>query len=250
MRLARSGQPGFEKPSIVLDDGTRRDISILVSEIDEATLRRPWHRSFRAIAPGTLPAVLPGARFAIPVEHARRVFQLRGDAGNIDACPRLGDPAGADDPLAVAGLGQDFSIRVGIAAILAEGARLSGLAMFTDITPLPAHGSAHQRLIGSRHGLWALGPYILTADEASEIGHARIRCSVSGAADSTVAEGEVSLAAIGAIAETIDRICPLDAGDILLAEAIVAPRLPHRLSPGDVVEVSAGRFGRQSRAIV
>lgn len=250
LRLARSGQPGFEKPGIVLDDGTRRDISILLPEIDEATLRGPWHRSFKTIAPDTLPAVAPGARLAASVERTRRVFQVRGDAGDIDADPRLGDPAGADDPLPVANLGEHILVRVGIAAVIAEGARLSGLSMFTDITPQYTPGSAYQRLICSRHGLWALGPYILTADEASEIGHAKIQCSVSGDTDVTRAEGDMNLAAIGAIAVQIDRICPLDAGDIILVEAVVAPALPHRLSPGNVVEASAGRFGRQSRAIV
>jgi len=250
LRLARSGQPGYEKPSIVLDDSSRRDVSILVSEIDEAALRGPWQASLATISPDALPAVAPGARLAAPVERVKRVFRISGNMGDIGTDTRFGEPAGPQDPFHAAGLGNEFLVSAGIAAIMGSSGQFSGLAMFTDVIPLPSNGRAIDRLRCSRHGLWALGPYILAPDEMQGIESAIIHLSIHGATGRITLECTLVPGDIGAIVGPVHEACPLDAGDILLIETAEAPLFAQGFVSGDLIEASAGRLGTQSRLFV
>ena len=249
LRLARSGRPGFEKPGIVFDDGSRRDISVLITEIDEATLSGPWCRSLMTVSPDTLPAVSPDVRLAVPLERARRTFRVGGDTGDACLDIHLGDPAGPQDPYHRTGLGDDFSVTAGIAVMMGGAGRVSGVSIFTDIKPMSWGDAAIDRVKRSRHGLWALGPYILAPDEVREMTRATLELSILGDFRPIVVEQSLDPGDIEPMASAVGAACPLEAGDVILVEARASPLFAGRLAPGDRVEVSAGRFGTQSRLI-
>ncbi|HYY83991.1 MAG TPA: 2-hydroxyhepta-2,4-diene-1,7-dioate isomerase, partial [Beijerinckiaceae bacterium] len=62
MKLVRFGPPGQEKPGLVDTDGTIRDLSGVVSDIDGTTLSRSSLQRLRGVDPKSLPAALAGAR--------------------------------------------------------------------------------------------------------------------------------------------------------------------------------------------
>lgn len=250
LRLARSGQPGFEKPGIVFEDDMRRDISVLTTEIDRATLSGPWCDSLMTVLSDTLPAVAPDARLAVPIDRVGRTFRTSGSIRDARVDIRLGDPAGPRDSYDRQGLGDDFSVVAGIAVIMAGADRISGLSLFADIKPVSWGDTAQARVRGSRHGLWALGPYILALDEFRELRRATIRLSIRcDQRPVVVRHTVVESGDIETMALSVGTACPLEAGDVILVEARDAPFFTGRLAPGDRVEVSGGRFGTQSRLI-
>ncbi|RUM27111.1 FAA hydrolase family protein [Rhizobium vallis] len=59
MKLLRYGQPGSEKPGLVDDRGTVRDLSGAISDLDGSALSDKAIERLRQIDPATLPAVTP-----------------------------------------------------------------------------------------------------------------------------------------------------------------------------------------------
>jgi len=62
MKLLRYGPPGGEKPGLLADDGSIRDLSAHVPDIAGPVLRKEGLAKLRAIDPRTLPQVPPGTR--------------------------------------------------------------------------------------------------------------------------------------------------------------------------------------------
>ncbi|HEX7043055.1 MAG TPA: fumarylacetoacetate hydrolase family protein [Burkholderiales bacterium] len=62
MKLLRYGAPGREKPGLLADDGSIRDLSAHVADIAGPVLRNEGLAKLRGIDPRTLPQVPPGTR--------------------------------------------------------------------------------------------------------------------------------------------------------------------------------------------
>ena len=57
MKLVRYGKPGKEKPGLIDDEGSLRDLSGLISEIDPATLSPKSLARLAKVKPARLPLV-------------------------------------------------------------------------------------------------------------------------------------------------------------------------------------------------
>lgn len=71
MKLCRFGQPGQEKPGLVSEDGTIRDLSGVVDDITVKTLARA-----RAADPATLPVVEGTPRYGVPVNGIGKIVAI------------------------------------------------------------------------------------------------------------------------------------------------------------------------------
>lgn len=71
MKLCRFGQPGQEKPGLVSEDGTIRDLSGVVDDITVETLARA-----RAADPATLPVVEGAPRYGVPVNGIGKIVAI------------------------------------------------------------------------------------------------------------------------------------------------------------------------------
>ena len=71
MKLCRFGQPGQEKPGLVSEDGTIRDLSGVVDDITVETLARA-----RAADPATLPVVEGTPRYGVPVNGIGKIVAI------------------------------------------------------------------------------------------------------------------------------------------------------------------------------
>jgi 2-keto-4-pentenoate hydratase/2-oxohepta-3-ene-1,7-dioic acid hydratase in catechol pathway len=76
MKLVRFGPPGQEKPGLVDTDGTIRDLSGVVSDIDGTTLSRSSLQRLRGVDPKSLPAALAGARIGPCVGNVRNFIAV------------------------------------------------------------------------------------------------------------------------------------------------------------------------------
>lgn len=73
MKLLRHGEPGAEKPGLLDADGTIRDLSGHVEDIDWTVLSDESLARLAAIETASLPAVAAGVRLGAPVNHIRKV---------------------------------------------------------------------------------------------------------------------------------------------------------------------------------
>jgi 2,4-diketo-3-deoxy-L-fuconate hydrolase len=76
MKLVRFGPPGQEKPGLVDTDGTIRDLSGVVSDIDGTTLSRQSLDRLRGLDAKSLPAVPSGARIGPCVGNVRNFIAV------------------------------------------------------------------------------------------------------------------------------------------------------------------------------
>ena len=76
MKLVRFGPPGQEKPGLVDTDGTIRDLSGVVSDIDGTTLSRKSLDRVRAMDATSLPAAPAGARIGPCVGNVRNFIAV------------------------------------------------------------------------------------------------------------------------------------------------------------------------------
>jgi 2-keto-4-pentenoate hydratase/2-oxohepta-3-ene-1,7-dioic acid hydratase in catechol pathway len=76
MKLVRFGPPGQEKPGLVDTDGTIRDLSGVVSDIDGTTLSRQSLDRLRAMDAKSLPAAPAGARIGPCVGNVRNFIAV------------------------------------------------------------------------------------------------------------------------------------------------------------------------------
>jgi 2,4-diketo-3-deoxy-L-fuconate hydrolase len=76
MKLVRFGPPGQEKPGLVDADGTIRDLSGVVSDIDGTTLSRKSLDRLRAMDAKSLPAAPAGARIGPCVGNVRNFIAV------------------------------------------------------------------------------------------------------------------------------------------------------------------------------
>ncbi|WP_333835758.1 fumarylacetoacetate hydrolase family protein [Novosphingobium sp.] len=76
MKLVRFGQAGQEKPGLVDAQGTLRDLSAHLADIDAAALDPQALARLRAIDPASLPAVAEPVRFGAPVAGTRQFIAI------------------------------------------------------------------------------------------------------------------------------------------------------------------------------
>ena len=74
MKLVRYGSPGAEKPGLVDSNGTIRDLSGHVRDIDGSTLSPETLAKLAAIDPASLPAVEAGTRLGCPVGNVGKLL--------------------------------------------------------------------------------------------------------------------------------------------------------------------------------
>lgn len=74
MKLLRHGNAGAEKPGLLDADGTIRDLSAHVADIDPSALGRDRLAELAAIDTASLPAVAAGTRYGPPVANVGKVI--------------------------------------------------------------------------------------------------------------------------------------------------------------------------------
>ncbi|MEU3746178.1 MULTISPECIES: fumarylacetoacetate hydrolase family protein [Streptomyces] len=282
MKLLRVGPPGAERPALLDQDGTLRDLSALVDDIDGALLAdaATLDRVRGAAAAGVLPALdATGLRIGPPVARIGKVvcigLNYHGHAAETgQATPaepvvflKAADTVvGPDDTVLVPRGSVKTDWEVELAIVIGRTARY----LETDEQALAhvagyavAHDVSEREFQIERGGTWdkgkncetfnPLGPWLVTADEVPDPQALGLRLWVNGELKQ---DGHTSdqIFPVAEVVRYVSRFMTLYPGDIIntgtpAGVAMGQPEPKPYLRPGDVVELEVDGLGRQRQEL-
>ncbi|MFI0260132.1 fumarylacetoacetate hydrolase family protein [Streptomyces sp. NPDC017056] len=282
MKLLRVGPVGAERPALLDEDGTLRDLSSLVTDIDGALLADgPALDAVRAAAAaGGLPRLDPaGLRTGPPVARIGKVVCIglnyhdhaRETGAAVPAEPivflKAADTVvGPDDTVLVPRGSVKTDWEVELAVVIGRTARyletddearaaIAGYAI--------AHDVSEREFQIERGGQWdkgkncetfnPLGPWLVTADEIPDPQALGVRLWVNGTLrqDGTTAE---QIFPVAEVIRYLSRFMTLYPGDVVntgtpAGVAMGHPEPKPYLCAGDVVELEIDGLGRQRQEL-
>ncbi|MFF8836554.1 fumarylacetoacetate hydrolase family protein [Streptomyces sp. NPDC015130] len=282
MKLLRVGPPGAERPALLDQDGTLRDLSALVDDIDGALLAdaSTLDRVRGAAAAGVLPALdAAGLRIGPPIARIGKVvcigLNYHGHAAETgQATPaepvvflKAADTVvGPDDTVLVPRGSVKTDWEVELAIVIGRTARY----LETDEQALAhvagyavAHDVSEREFQIERGGTWdkgkncetfnPLGPWLVTADEVPDPQDLSLRLWVNGELKQ---DGHTSdqIFPVAEVVRYVSRFMTLYPGDIIntgtpAGVAMGQPEPKPYLRPGDVVELEVEGLGRQRQEL-
>ncbi|MFF7437133.1 fumarylacetoacetate hydrolase family protein [Streptomyces sp. NPDC008122] len=278
MKLLRVGPPGAERPALLDQDGTLRDLSALVDDIDGGLLAdaSALDRVRGAAAAGVLPALdATGLRVGPPVGRIGKVvcigLNYHGHAAETgQATPvepvvflKAADTVvGPDDTVLVPRGSVKTDWEVELAIVIGRTARY----LETDEEALAhvagyavAHDVSEREFQIERGGTWdkgkncetfnPLGPWLVTADEVPDPQDLGLKLWVNGELKQ---DGHTSdqIFPVAEVVRYVSRFMTLYPGDVIntgtpAGVAMGQPEPKPYLRPGDVVELEVEGLGRQ-----
>ncbi|MEU9296267.1 fumarylacetoacetate hydrolase family protein [Streptomyces sp. NPDC048266] len=282
MKLLRVGPPGAERPALLDQDGTLRDLSALVDDIDGSLLADASALDrIRAVAgAGVLPALdATGLRVGPPVARIGKVvcigLNYHGHAAETgQTAPaepvvflKAADTVvGPDDTVLVPRGSVKTDWEVELAIVIGRTARY----LETDEQALAhvagyavAHDVSEREFQIERGGTWdkgkncetfnPLGPWLVTADEVPDPQALGLRLWVNGELKQ---DGHTSdqIFPVAEVVRYVSRFMTLYPGDVIntgtpSGVAMGQPDPKPYLRPGDVVELEVDGLGRQRQEL-
>lgn len=278
VKLLRVGTAGAERPALLDADGTLRDLSALVDDIDGALLadEAALGRVRDAAAAGGLPELdAAGLRIGPPLGRIGKIvcigLNYHDHARETGAEPP-GEPVvflkapdtvvGPNDTVLVPRGSAKTDWEVELAVVIGRPARYlesaeEGLAHVAGYAV--AHDVSEREFQIERGGTWdkgkncetfnPLGPWLVTADEVPDPQRMSLRLWVNGELkqDGTTAE---QIFPVGEVVRYVSRFMTLHPGDVIntgtpAGVALGRPEPKPYLRAGDVVELEVEGLGRQ-----
>ncbi|MEU6666271.1 fumarylacetoacetate hydrolase family protein [Streptomyces sp. NPDC046727] len=282
MKLLRVGTAGAERPALLDAEGTLRDLSGLVDDIDGTLLAddSALDRVRAAAEAGELPALDPaGLRIGPPLGRIGKVvciglnYHDHARETGVEAPPEpvvfLKAPdtvIGPNDTVLVPRGSVKTDWEVELAVVIGRTARYldsaeEGLAHVAGYAV--AHDVSEREFQIERGGTWdkgkncetfnPLGPWLVTADEVPDPQRLSLRLWVNGELkqDGTTAE---QIFSVGEVVRYLSRFMTLYPGDVIntgtpAGVAMGRPEPKPYLRAGDVVELEIGGLGRQRQEL-
>src|SRR5262245_17099666 len=282
MKLARFGEPGAERPGVLLADGTRVDTSAAAADYDEAffetdgpTRLREWIDTHAASAP----RVAAGVRLGPPIRRPGKIvcigLNFRDHAAETGmALPSeplvfLKAPtalAGPNDPVVVPRGGTKLDWEVELAVVIGRTARyvdvseameyVAGYVLFNDYSERAFQLERGGQFVKgkSADSFAPLGPYLATRDEIADAHNLGMWLTVNGQVrqKSTTANMVFDLPAL---LNYVTGFMTLAAGDVLSTGTPAGVALgmkpePIYLKPGDEVALGIDGLGEQRQRVI
>ncbi|NEY36186.1 2-hydroxyhepta-2,4-diene-1,7-dioate isomerase [Streptomyces sp. PRKS01-65] len=282
MKLLRVGTAGAERPALLDADGTLRDLSDLVPDIDGALLGddAALDRIRAAARAGDLPVLDgTGLRVGPPLGRIGKIvcigLNYHDHARETGAEPPA-EPVvflkapdtvvGPDDTVLVPRGSRKTDWEVELAVVIGRTARYlesaeEGLACVAGYAV--AHDVSEREFQIERGGTWdkgkncetfnPLGPWLVTADEVPDPQALGLRLWVNGELkqDGTTAD---QIFPVGEVVRYLSRFMTLHPGDVIntgtpAGVAMGHPEPKPYLRAGDVVELEIDRLGRQRQEL-
>ncbi|MEV0019602.1 fumarylacetoacetate hydrolase family protein [Streptomyces tendae] len=280
MKLVRLGDPGRERPAVIDDRGTIRDLSPLTPDIDGAFLAADGiARTRLALAEGALPALdAEGLRFGPPVARPGTVVCIgqnyAAHAAESGSTPPTRPIIFLKPPNTVVGPYDEVEIprgstktdwEVELAVVIGRTARYldSPEQALAHVAGYAVSNDVSERDFQLEHsgGQWSkgkscatfnpLGPYLVPADEVPDVQDLRLCSSVNGEPrqDSRTADMIFSVAQI---VHDLSQYMVLEPGDVINTGTpqgvALSGRFPY-LKPGDLMEIEIEGLGRQRQTL-
>ncbi|MEU7036534.1 fumarylacetoacetate hydrolase family protein [Streptomyces sp. NPDC046237] len=282
MKLLRVGPAGAERPALLDEDGTLRDLSALVGDVDGSLLAdaSTLDRIRAAVGAGVLPALdATGLRIGPPVGRIGKVvcigLNYHGHAAETGAATpaepvvflKSADTVvGPDDTVLVPRRSTKTDWEVELAIVIGRTARY----LETDEEALAhvagyavAHDVSEREFQIERGGTWdkgkncetfnPLGPWLVTADEVPDPQALSLRLWVNGELKQ---DGNTSdqIFGVAEVVRYVSQFMTLYPGDVIntgtpAGVAMGQPEPKPYLRAGDVVELEIDGLGRQRQEL-
>ncbi|MFD9031637.1 fumarylacetoacetate hydrolase family protein [Streptomyces sp. NPDC059567] len=282
MKLLRVGPAGAERPALLDQDGTLRDLSALVDDVDGSLLAdaSALDRIRAAVGAGVLPALdATGLRIGPPVGRIGKVvcigLNYHGHAAETGAATpaepvvflKSADTVvGPDDTVLVPRRSTKTDWEVELAIVIGRTARY----LETDEEALAhvagyavAHDVSEREFQIERGGTWdkgkncetfnPLGPWLVTADEVPDPQALSLKLWVNGELKQ---DGNTSdqIFPVAEVVRYVSQFMTLYPGDIIntgtpAGVAMGQPEPKPYLRAGDVVELEIDGLGRQRQEL-
>jgi len=277
MRLVRYGAPGSERPGLIGTDGSIRDLSGVVRDIDPGTLGPALLARLAGLDPATLPAVAGPQRLGPPVGAVGKFIAIGLNYRDHAAEAGLAVPTepviftkatscivGPNDAVQLprGSLKTDWEVELGIvigsrASYVSTAAALSCVAGY-----LVVHDVSERAFQLERGGQWdkgkgcdtfgPIGPWLVTADEVADPQALDLWLTVNG---ETMQRGNTRtmIFSCAEIVSYVSEFMTLLPGDVITTgtpPGVGMGRKPPRyLKAGDVVELGITALGTQRQQV-
>jgi 2,4-diketo-3-deoxy-L-fuconate hydrolase len=281
MKLIRFGDPGKEKPGVLLDDGTRLDASAFALDYDESFFGNGGLVSLKHWVTrngSAAPRVSPAARLGPPICRPSKIVCIGLNFRDHAAESKMKIPdepviflkattslAGPNDNVMIPRNGQKVDWEVELAVVIGKKANyVSRESALEYVAGYVLHNDYSERSFQfERGGQWVkgksadtfapLGPFLATRDEITDIGQLDMWLKVNGEfrQKSTTAQMIFGVPTLVAYVSEFMTLLP---GDIISAGTPAGVALgmnaPRYLKPGDVVELGIECLGESRQTII
>jgi 2,4-didehydro-3-deoxy-L-rhamnonate hydrolase len=281
MKLIRFGEPGKERPGVITEDGSRRDVSGLVTDYDEAFLAddglsrlKQWVKDNSSSAPRVAQSVRLGPPISRPSKIVCIGLNFRDHAQEskmeIPKEPVIFFKAttsltGPNDNLVIPKNGQKVDWEVELAVVIGKKASYIGQEDALEyVAGYVLHNDYSERAFQlERGGQWVkgksadtfapLGPFLATRDEIPHTSHLGMWLKVNGVVRQRSSTSEM-IFDVPTLVSYVSQFMTLLPGDIIStgtpAGVGLGMRPPQYLKPGGVVELGIDQLGKSQQTVV
>ena len=279
MKLIRHGRAGQEKPGVILEDGTRVDVSTLTPDYDEDFFADDGlERLASLLKEGNAPLIAEDSRLGPPVRRPSKIVCVGLNFFDHAAESKMQVP---DEPVlfmkassALSGPYDDILLprgsektdwEVELAFVIGRTARyvdesdaldhVAGYSVLNDVSERSYQiERGGQWVKGKSCDTFApLGPHLVTADEIADVHVLRMWLSVNGTTmqDSSTAK---MVFKVPQLVSYISRFMTLLPGDVVCTGTPAGVGLgmvpPQYLKAGDVIELGIDKIGVMRQMVV
>ncbi len=278
MRLVRYGRAGSEKPGLLDEDGTLRDLSRVMKDLTPDALSPAGLKRLRGVRRDRLPVVRGRPRLGCPLagigkvvciglnytDHAREVglplpqeplLFIKANSAIIGPGDTIVRPRGA--------IKLDYEVELG--AVIGRDARnVEATEALKHVAAYCIVDDVSERAFQMEHGgtttkgksadtFAPIGPWLVTADEVGDPQALDVWTTVNGESRQRGNTANM-IFTVRQLVAYVSRFMSLRAGDIIStgtpAGVAHGMKPPRYLEPGDVVEMGITKLGVQKNRIV
>ncbi|CAA9436498.1 MAG: 2-hydroxyhepta-2,4-diene-1,7-dioate isomerase / 5-carboxymethyl-2-oxo-hex-3- ene-1,7-dioate decarboxylase [uncultured Rubellimicrobium sp.] len=278
MKLLRHGERGQEKPGLLHDDGTIRDLSGVVPDIAGAVLSDEGLAAIRAADPSTLPVVDAATRLGPCVGGTGKFICIGLNYADHAAESGMKVPpepvifmkatsaiCGPNDPIIVPRGSEKTDWEVELAVIIGTHAKyVSEADAMNHVAGFAVANDVSERAFQTeRSGQWTkgkscdnfgqLGPWLVTRDEVADPQDLDMYCRVNG---ETKQDGSSRTMVYGVahLVSYLSQFMSLHPGDVISTGTPpgvgMGQKPPQFLRAGDVVELGIKGLGDQRQDVI
>jgi 2-keto-4-pentenoate hydratase/2-oxohepta-3-ene-1,7-dioic acid hydratase in catechol pathway len=282
VKLLRFGEPDRERPGVLLEDGTRVDVSGFGSDYDEAFFGNAGLARLRAWLEGnarTTPRVDPRVRLGPPIARPSKIVCIGLNFKDHAAESGMEPPpepvlffkattalCGPDDDLVIPRGGTKVDWEVELAVVIGARARyvakeqalehVAGYALHNDYSERSFQLERGGQWVKgkSADGFAPLGPYLATRDEVPDPQRLAMWLAVNGAQRQKSNTSNM-IFDVPSLVSYVSQFMTLLPGDVISTGTPAGVGLgmrpaPVYLQPGDVVELGIDGLGRSRQRVM
>jgi ureidoglycolate lyase len=278
MKLLRYGPAGQEKPGLLDKDGTIRDLSGLIPDINGATLGDATLSRIAAVDPTSLPAVSGSPRIGPCVGNPSKFVCVGLNYSDHAAETNLPIPSepilfmkavscivGPNDTVMLPKGSEKSDWEVELGIVIGRRAQYVDEASALDYVAgyCVCNDVSERAFQIERQGQWVkgksadtfgpIGPWVVTRDEIPDTGDLDMFCDVSGVRRQT-GNTRTMIFKVPLVVSYISQFMTLEAGDVIATGTPPGVGLgmkpPLYLKPGDEMHLGIAGLGEQRQKVV